>query len=59
MIHLFIIFHFRDYSWLIIMLFITNTNRVLFHDKEEPTSIARLKTPVALRNYSGFNVCFI
>ena len=41
-------------------ILITNTNRILFHDKEELTSIAIIKTPpVALRNYSGFNVCFI
>ncbi len=31
-------------------ILITNTNRILFHDKEEPASTARLKTcpPVAL-----------
>ncbi len=25
-------------------ILITNTNRILFHDKEEPTSTARIKT---------------
>src|SRR3989304_9069381 len=51
----------RVYSWLVITLFITDTNSVLFRNKKEPASTARIKTcpPVALLNYSGFNVCFI
>ena len=51
----------RVHSWLIITLFITNTKSALFRNKKEPASTARIKTcpPVALLNYSGFNVCFI
>ena len=32
-------------------IFITDTNRVLFHDKKELASIARIKTPLAFTVY--------
>src|SRR3990167_8430108 len=33
----------RVYSWLVITLFITNTNSALFRNKEEPASTAKNK----------------